>query len=156
MPRFLRDPSVTTRVPPPNLFRCTWRSTSTADWATFSGELDTSNAPSLEQMLRDAEAHARLIVLDLRELEFIDCTGARVILESSERMRRARRAMVVVRGPSAVDKLFRLTRIDERLKILDLKPAEPAVQVLLKLATTPSAPLAYPARIRGCRQWKPL
>lgn len=156
MPALSIDASVTSRVPPPNLFRCTWRSASTADWAVLSGELDTANAATLEHMLLDAEAHARLIVLDLRDLDFIDCAGARVILESSERMRSARRAMVVVRGTRAVDKLFTLTGIADRLKMLDLEPAEPAVQILLKLAADEGASrMTYPVRVRGCRQWKP-
>lgn len=157
MPRFTRAVPKRAPVPAPNLFRCTWRSASTADWAMLSGELDTANAENLERMLRDAEVRARLIVLDLRDLDFIDCSGARVILESSERMRRAGRAMVVVRGTRAVDKLFTLTGIADRLKILDLEPAEPAVQILLKLAADEGASrMAYPVRVRGCRQWKPL
>ena len=157
MPRFTRAVPKRAPIPPPNLFRCTWRSASTADWAMLSGELDTANAENLERMLREAEARARLIVLDLRGLDFIDCSGARVILESSERMRRARRAMVVVRGTRAVDKLFTLTGIADRLKMLDLEPAEPAVQILLKLAADEGASrMTYPVRVRGCRQWKPL
>ena len=36
--------------------------------------------PQLDQALRRAEAGAVLIVLDLRALEFIDSTGAHLIL----------------------------------------------------------------------------
>lgn len=156
MPRFLRVVPETAPVPPPNLFRCTWRSASTADWAMLSGELDIAHAASLERMLRDAEAHAELVVLDLRDLEFMDCTGARVIFDSSQRLRRAGRSMVIVRGTHQVDRVFTVVGVADKLKILDLEPAEPAVQVLLKLAADPSPlRLEFPVRVRGCRQWKP-
>ena len=51
------------------------------------GELDVVGAPDLERALRGAEADAELVVLDLRELEFMDAGGAHVLLAADERIR---------------------------------------------------------------------
>jgi anti-anti-sigma factor len=73
----------------PAPFECTWVHTRGAEWATLSGELDIANSPALEAAVRAAEADAELVVIDLRDLVFIDCSGARVIYEASERLRQA-------------------------------------------------------------------
>lgn len=50
------------------------------------GELDLATAPTLAVELEDARAaHATVIVLDMRELEFIDSTGLRLILQAHRR-----------------------------------------------------------------------
>jgi anti-sigma B factor antagonist len=116
------------------VFNCAWRSGYGARWATLAGELDAYTAPLLDEELRDAEADAELIVLDLRGLDFMDCRGMRVMLQSSERLRRAGRRMVLVRGSRNVDLVFTRTGHTEAVEIFDLAPAEPAVQVLLQLA----------------------
>jgi anti-anti-sigma factor len=111
-------------------FACNWTSTRGAAWATLTGELDIAQAPMLEHALRTAEVGAHLVVLDLRELSFIDCTGLRVIYESSERLRQAGHRLIVVRGPRPVDMVFTHTGIAERIEVVDLQPAEPAIRVL--------------------------
>ena len=120
----------------PEMLSCAWRHGFGARWATLAGELDASTAPLLDEALHDAEVDAQLIVLDLRALAFIDCTGVRAIFQSSERLRQSGRLMAVVRGPRPVDKVFTLTRVAETMQIFDLEPAEPAFQVLPQLAPT--------------------
>jgi len=38
--------------------------------------------------------------------------------------------MVIVRGPSPVDRILELTRASDRLEIVDLDPVEPPVQAV--------------------------
>jgi anti-anti-sigma factor len=46
------------------------------------------------------------VVLDLRELIFMDCTGIHVVVAASNRARQAGAHLVLVRRPSQVDRLF--------------------------------------------------
>src|SRR2546421_11634060 len=82
----------------------------------FSGELDISRAEEVERELERIEAEGPdLIVFDLRGLEFLDSTGLRIILGADSRGRREGRRVVIVPGPEAVDRVFRVTLLDRRL-----------------------------------------
>jgi anti-anti-sigma factor len=86
----------------------------------LTGELDISTAPRVEEELRRVEeGRPAVILLDLRELEFMDSTGLRVIVSADGRAREDDRALWLVRGPEAVQRIFRVTRLDERLEIGD-------------------------------------
>src|ERR1035437_10051517 len=47
-----------------------------------AGELDMATVPELDLTLRHAQADARVVALDLRELEFIDSTGVNLLLRA--------------------------------------------------------------------------
>jgi anti-sigma B factor antagonist len=86
----------------------------------LTGELDISTAPRVEEELRRVEeGHPAVILLDLRQLEFMDSTGLRVIVSADGRAREDGRVVRLVRGPEAVQRIFRVTRLDERLEIGD-------------------------------------
>ena len=88
----------------------------------------------LEQTLRRAEQRARRIVLDLRELAFIDTSGVHVIVDGARRATAARRRLVLVRGRAQVDRVLDLTTASGDLEIVDLDPVEPPVQAPIHLA----------------------
>ena len=90
-------------------------------------------APRLERTLRWAELRARLVVLDLRELTFIDCSGVHRIVGAAIRARRVGNRLILVRGPSQVDRVLALTGVSAFIEIRDLEPGEPVVQVLVQL-----------------------
>ena len=75
----------------------------------LTGELDLATACRLERALRDAQAEASQVVLDLRDLTFLDCSGMRVILGAALRARCAGHRLTVVPGPAQVDRVFTLT-----------------------------------------------
>jgi anti-anti-sigma factor len=88
------------------------------------GELDISSAPVLEEALGRLEAaRPSLLVVDLRGLEFMDSTGLRTLVSADQRARDAGRRLAIVRGPEAVDRIFNVTRLDQRLELVD----DPAV-----------------------------
>ena len=88
------------------------------------GELDISSAPVLEEALGRLEAdRPPVLVIDLRGLEFMDSTGLRTLVSADQRARDAGRRLAIVRGPEAVDRIFNVTRLDERLELVD----DPAV-----------------------------
>jgi anti-anti-sigma factor len=84
------------------------------------GELDISSAPVLEEALgRLEEAPPPLLLIDLRGLEFMDSTGLRTVVSADQRAREQGRRLCVVRGPEPVDRIFTVTRLDERLELVD-------------------------------------
>ncbi|MEA2428608.1 MAG: anti-sigma factor antagonist [Thermoleophilaceae bacterium] len=87
---------------------------------TLRGELDISSAPRLEDDLRRVEAEGPpLLILDLGKLDFMDSTGLRLLIAADSRAREAGRRLVIGQGNEMVQRVLRLTRLDERLEIVD-------------------------------------
>jgi anti-sigma B factor antagonist len=90
----------------------------------LSGELDLASAEQLETQLKQLEtSEPDVIVLDLRELEFMDSTGLRAVIAADARARERGGRLIVVRAPEEVDRVFRLTRMDQHLELVDEPPA---------------------------------
>lgn len=90
---------------------------------TLRGELDISSAPALEEALGKVEAkQPAVLVVDLRGLTFMDSTGLRTLVSADQRARDGGRSLRIVRGPEAVDRIFNVTRLDERLELVDDPP----------------------------------
>ncbi len=87
----------------------------------LTGELDLSATASLaEEIGRLAEDDGvRRVVLDLRELEFMDSTGLRMVALAARSLSAAGRELVLVRGPDAIHRVFAITRMDEHLSFVD-------------------------------------
>jgi anti-anti-sigma factor len=86
----------------------------------LTGELDIASAPEFEEGLAKVEAGApSVLVLDLRQVEFIDSTGLRAVIAADERARSAGRRLVIVKGTAAVERVFTVTQLDQRLDIVD-------------------------------------
>lgn len=87
---------------------------------TLSGELDVSNAAVLEREVRAAlDGTAPRIVLDLRELEFIDSTGLRTLL-IAERLSAADSGRLNMLRPSGqVARMLALTGIGDEMRFTD-------------------------------------
>jgi anti-anti-sigma factor len=67
------------------------------------GELDLGTAPQLEKALSDAREDSERIVLDLRDLTFMDSTGLRLLLVAAEQGREGPPvAMLPPRGGDAL------------------------------------------------------
>lgn len=99
---------------------CSAKHGTCAAWVQPSGELDLATAPVLEWRLREALFHARIVVLDLRHLSFIDAAGLHVICDASDRANAQGRRLMVMRGPAQVDRVFTLTGVSEKLVIFDV------------------------------------
>ena len=97
-------------APPPG-FTCSASQGALASvWMRAAGELDLAAAPQLTQVLRDAVIRARLLVLDLRELTFIDSSGVHAIVDACVRAERARCRVAVIEGAPQVRRVFRVDR----------------------------------------------
>jgi anti-anti-sigma factor len=90
----------------------------------LEGELDIATTPGAEEELRRVEMNgARVIVLDLRGLTFMDSTGLRLLVAADARARDAGRRLVVVRGPAPVHRVLEITGLDGKLEMV-ADPAE--------------------------------
>lgn len=87
---------------------------------SLKGELDLSSVGKVEEELKRVEAEGpSLLVLDLSRLTFLDSTGLRAVVTADERARGDGRRLVIVRGPDAVQRVFSITRLEERLDMVD-------------------------------------
>ncbi len=86
----------------------------------LSGELDLGSAESVEaELMRVEDTDARQIVLDLRELDFLDSTGIRLVYMADRRSRQDGERLVIRRGPDRVQRMFTITDLASRLRFVD-------------------------------------
>ena len=87
---------------------------------TVSGELDLASSAALEEELaRVIESDSEQVVLDLRELEFMDSTGLSTLVKAHQRAEGVGKRFGLVRGPQQVQRLLSLTGVEERLRFAD-------------------------------------
>ena len=85
-----------------------------------SGELDLASSPGLEHELDShLTAGVGLVIVDLRQLEFMDSTGLSVLVRAHQRAVEAGQRFAVVRGPQQVQHLLTLTGVADRLTLVD-------------------------------------
>lgn len=76
----------------------------------FYGELDISAAPILQDTLTQVEGDGiRMIMLDLRDMTFIDASGLHVLLEAKARSKSSGHRVILVGANSLAQRLFKLT-----------------------------------------------
>ena len=101
-------------------FKIAVRSQDGATVIAVSGELDLASTPALEEELaRAAASDSGLVILDLRELEFMDSTGLGLLVTTNKRAQESGRRFALVKGGSQVQRLLSLTGVGERLTLVD-------------------------------------
>lgn len=92
--------------------------------ASLSGEIDLSTVEELQERLEPAlEEDPGLIVLDLRQVSFLDSSGLRLILRLNKRQEERGGRLVLVRGGRRVARVLEITGVDRELEQVD-DPAE--------------------------------
>jgi anti-anti-sigma factor len=87
-------------------------------WLRLSGELDLASVEKLEEAISVAEeGTARVIVIDLAELEFMDSAGLAVLLRAHSRSRQDGQRMRFV--PSEHDGVTQLVAVTGTSEIFD-------------------------------------
>jgi anti-sigma B factor antagonist len=87
---------------------------------TLSGELDLHTTPELEERLTGAFGSAiELVILDLRQIDFMDSTGLRVLLAAHQRAHETGRRFALVRGADQVERVLTLTGVRDLLTVVD-------------------------------------
>ena len=86
---------------------------------SLSGELVFETARKVERELRVIEERKPdALAIDLSGLSMIDSTGLALVVSADSRARGEGRRLLVVEGPDSVQRVFRMTRLDDRLDIV--------------------------------------
>jgi anti-anti-sigma factor len=84
------------------------------------GELDLASCEHLEEELEQVNrSQSQLMILDLREVDFMDSTGLRLVVTADQHARESGRRFGVVNGSKQVRRLLSLTRVEEQLTVVD-------------------------------------
>ena len=84
-----------------------------------SGELDLASSPALQEELDRVSPDSELLIIDLRELDFMDSTGLSVLVRAHQRAEEQGRRLAMVKGPQQVQRLLSLTGVADRLTLVD-------------------------------------
>ena len=117
-------------------FSCLCSSVGRAASVALSGELDIRTVPELDWVLSRAQTAAEMVVVDLRELEFIDSSGVQLLLAAHRRALRNGGRMMVIRGSAEIEWYFALIGLNRQLEFVAAPPVEASAPVLVE------APLA--------------
>jgi len=105
-------------------FRLEVQSQGRAIVLSVSGELDLASSPALqEELQRAAASDSDLLIIDLRELDFMDSTGLSVLVRAHQRAEEQGRQLAMVKGPQQVQRLLSLTGVADRMTLID-RPEE--------------------------------
>ena len=84
----------------------------------LAGELDLASGPELEaELAKAAPPETTQVVVDLRELEFMDSTGLSIIVRAHQHLSGTGCELGLVRGSPQVQRLLDLTGVAERLPL---------------------------------------
>ena len=87
---------------------------------TLAGELDLATVPALrEQMIAATEAGARALVLDMREVSFMDSTALAAIINAKKRMGEGGQVTLVLPRDSYGRLIFEVTGLDGVLDVVE-------------------------------------
>jgi anti-anti-sigma factor len=85
------------------------------------GELDLATAPELQAALSERLDAGQDVVLDLRELAFLDSTGLRVLVATHARAEEGEHSFLIVRPrPGAmIEKILAISGVESVLDLID-------------------------------------
>lgn len=96
------------------------RSENGAPLLRISGELDLSSSPKLEEELaRTTATSPSLIIIDLRDLDFMDSTGLSVLIRAHQQAQQSGHRLGIVNGPQQIRRLLSLTGVADRLTVVE-------------------------------------
>ena len=85
------------------------------------GELDLATAPELESAIQGRLDEGQDVVVDLRELEFMDSTGLRVLVSAHARVEGTEQRFLIVRPlPGApIERILAVAGVEQVLDLVD-------------------------------------
>ena len=83
------------------------------------GEVDIATADAVRADLDGACRRSDNVVLDLREVSFMDTQGLAAVIEAEKSSSESGTQFVVVRAPATVHRLFEMIGLSDRLTVVD-------------------------------------
>lgn len=83
----------------------------------LAGEIDAYTAPALAEAIgKCAQSH---VLIDMSEVEFVDSSGLRVLIEAHQEAQTADRRIQLTNPSAAVSRLLEISGIDDYLNVTD-------------------------------------
>ena len=115
---------------------------------TLSGELDLATVPLLEDRLAHLEGDGvKAIMLDLRDLSFLDSSGLETFVSARERANRDGHRFLLIGASSSARRLFGLTGTEFLLAVQD--PAETLDQFTHGQSSQVAQPVGADVHVRA-------
>lgn len=87
--------------------------------AYLAGELDHHNASKIKEEIDNSISQdTKILVLDFKELSFMDSSGIGVIIGRYKKMKRQNGAVYVKNMSGQMEKIFRMSGLDKIIKTL--------------------------------------
>ena len=102
----------------PSEFRIEERQVQGTAVLTLHGELDLVSSEDVGARLDALREQGVPVLLDLDELDFMDSSGLRLVLNAAEASDAGDWQFSLTQGPDQVQRLFESTRVTERLPIV--------------------------------------
>jgi anti-sigma B factor antagonist len=110
-------------TPDPRQFEVTAERLGADGLILVQGELDIATLPELEEAVtRLRSQRLERLVIDLRELAFLDSMSIELLLRLHGELTAAGAELVIVRGPRAVNRIFDLMELERVLTLVDEPP----------------------------------
>ena len=88
-----------------------------------TGELDIATTPALEHAIAEATGEpGATLVLDLRELTFMDSTGLRTLAQTNARAEPGGFSLAIIRGPRQIERVLEISGLGALLPLVDEPP----------------------------------
>jgi anti-anti-sigma factor len=84
-----------------------------------SGEIDLATVRLVTEAIEASGEPFVQLILDLRNVSFIDTSGLRLVLELNQRAERDGFGLTIVRGSRAVQRVFEISGLEDRLPFVD-------------------------------------
>ena len=110
----------------PEHFACSTERSGSTLVLHLSGEFDLMGVGPVESALDPLPPGVDRVVLDLSGLEFLDASGLGTVMRAHDRGQAQGFKVIVVRPRGFANRVFTVTRTDQRLTMVDRVPAEPA------------------------------
>jgi anti-anti-sigma factor len=92
---------------------------------SVKGDIDLTTFGSVESALYAARVGVTVLILDLREVDFIDTSGLRLVISEQQRARERGYRFVVVPGSRKIQRLFEITGFPGGHPLFGETPTEP-------------------------------
>ncbi len=86
---------------------------------SVAGEADVTTRQLGEVLTEETARKPRLLLVEMGALQFIDSSALQMIIQAYQRMERDGGVLAVVHPTSAVDRVIRLTGIDQLISVYD-------------------------------------
>lgn len=83
----------------------------------LAGEIDAYTAPALAEAIGKCDLSH--VMIDMAEVEFVDSSGLRVLIEAHQEAQAAERRLQLTNPSPAVSRLLEISGIDDYLNVTD-------------------------------------